>query len=318
MNVDDPNLGHARTRDRLERSYRDLVTSTDRAADTPHQVDSSSVLLWNPLAILTNVCHEGICDRLSQSFERIAGRHSPTLGPAASRDQRNGGVRRTARDRPSRGGVPSRSIRLAAKDWLRQTRRRCREVQSTVDMSLRRKPKPRDRSSRTASELEAFTAQARWIIEYHDRRGESLSTRAVALMGFTGVILALLSRSNLPGDAVANAWVTGLTFTTVALLLLTAYFCLRTLLPGEASAPAAEELRKEWNDWVRNSRRGKALGSVADSYLMAADPDIPSPVNDALNEANRKAEYFRNAGVAMLAALTSLAGLLLSVYSQVV
>lgn len=38
----------------------------------------------------------------------------------------------------------------------------------------------------------AFTEQAKWLIERHLRRSEGLATRAAAILGFTGVTLALL------------------------------------------------------------------------------------------------------------------------------
>jgi|GEM_PF-2586329 len=167
------------------------------------------------------------------------------------------------------------------------------------------------------AELEAFAEQSRWLIEYHDRRGESLSSRAVALMGFCGVILALLGRGDLPKGASANAWVTVAAALTVGLLVLTAYFCLRTLLPGTASAPGVDELRQRWKDWTRRSGRGKVLGFIADSYLMVDDLDERFPVGDAYVEADRRAKFFKNAALAMLAALTSLVVLLVAIYQQV-
>lgn len=59
-------------------------------------------------------------------------------------------------------------------------------------------PAPKDRSAVTKAELEAFIDQSRWLIEYHDKRGDSFTTRATALLGFSGVILVLLLRGPLP------------------------------------------------------------------------------------------------------------------------
>jgi hypothetical protein len=41
-------------------------------------------------------------------------------------------------------------------------------------------------------ESAAFAAHARWLIEQHNKRSEAFTTRSVALLGFQGVILALL------------------------------------------------------------------------------------------------------------------------------
>ena len=74
---------------------------------------------------------------------------------------------------------------------------------------------------------------------------------------------------------------------TVAFLLLTAYFCLRTLLPGSASAPGVDELRRDWLRWTEKQGRGKTLGLIADSYLMVNDMKDDFPVGDAYAEADR-------------------------------
>ena len=43
-----------------------------------------------------------------------------------------------------------------------------------------------------SGETDAFTTQARWLLEWHNKRNNGFSTRSVAILGFTGVILALL------------------------------------------------------------------------------------------------------------------------------
>ena len=43
-------------------------------------------------------------------------------------------------------------------------------------------------------EIDAFKDQARWLLEWHNKRNDGFATRAVALLGFAGVIVALLPR----------------------------------------------------------------------------------------------------------------------------
>jgi hypothetical protein len=182
----------------------------------------------------------------------------------------------------------------------------------------KKEPPPKDRSSVTKSELDAFIAQSRWLIDYHDKRGDSLTTRATALLGFSGVILALLLRGPLPSGVSITTAMQVAGVATVLLLLACALFCLLTILPGPTTAPGVDELRQHWVGWLAKDRRGKVLGDIADSYLMAHDsPDDSFPVGDAYARADRRAGFFNVAASAMLAALTCLAFLLFLIYQQV-
>lgn len=187
-----------------------------------------------------------------------------------------------------------------------------------MNLRPRRRPATRTGGGTTTNfdEAEAFVGHARWLIEYHNKRADTFSTRAVALLGFTGVILALFSRTRLPGDSALDIPVFVLIVATVGLLLLTAYFCLRTLLVTNSSAPGADDLKDMWTRWASNTRRGKAHGDIAETYIKAKKPDIVNPVEDAIQEADHRSDYFKNAVAAMLAALFVLAILLLVISSQ--
>ena len=183
----------------------------------------------------------------------------------------------------------------------------------------RKPPEPpaRDVSARTKAELEAFTEQAKWLIEYHDKRGDSFTTRATALLGFSGVILALLLRSPLPEGVNYTGCIQIAGIATISSLLVCAIFSLLTLAPGSSSAPGIEELRDKWTDWLDKEGRGKVLGDIADSYLMAHKGSKHVPVVMAHKRARWRAGYFMTAAGAMLTALVSLAILLLLVYEQI-
>lgn len=81
-------------------------------------------------------------------------------------------------------------------------------------------------------EIDAFNEQARWLLEWHNKRTDGFSTRSVALLGFTGVILALLPRGlDLDGRIDATLGIRIALIATAALLLCTAAFCLLVLAP---------------------------------------------------------------------------------------
>ena len=185
-------------------------------------------------------------------------------------------------------------------------------------MNLRRRPATRTGGGTAPDfdEAEAFVDHARWLIEYHNKRADTFSTRAVALLGFAGVILALFGRTNLPGDSALHIPIFILIVATVGLLLLTAHFCLRTLLVTRSSAPGAADLRGMWSTWANGKRRGTAHGDIAETYLKAKTPNIVNPVEDAIQEADRRSEQFKNAVAAMLAALACLSVILLLIASQ--
>jgi len=165
-------------------------------------------------------------------------------------------------------------------------------------------------------EAKAFVDHARWLIEYHNKRSDAFGTRAVALLGFSGVTLALLSRGSLPGGVEPDACLFVLVVATVALLLLTAYFCLRTIVVTRSSAPSSDDLKEMWSKWASAERRGSAHGDIAETYLKAKTPDVVNPVEDAVEEAKNRSRWFRNATAAMLAALACLAILLLLIASK--
>ncbi|NYD40034.1 hypothetical protein [Nocardioides panaciterrulae] len=177
-------------------------------------------------------------------------------------------------------------------------------------------PAPKDRSAITKAELEAFIDQSRWLIEYHDKRGDSFTTRATALLGFSGVILVLLLRGPLPEGVELTTSLKVAGITTVVLLLMCALFCLLTVLPGPTTAPGVDEHRERWKRWLAKEGRGKVLGDIADSYLMAHDAQDGFPVGDAYTRADRRAGFFITAAAAMLVSLISLAVLLFLIYQQ--
>lgn len=53
-----------------------------------------------------------------------------------------------------------------------------------------------NQTSAPADDSLVFTEQARWLLEWHNSRSESFASRAVAILGFDGVIMALIIQAS--------------------------------------------------------------------------------------------------------------------------
>ncbi|KQQ42133.1 hypothetical protein ASF50_14950 [Nocardioides sp. Leaf307] len=167
-----------------------------------------------------------------------------------------------------------------------------------------------------ADEIERFTDQARWLFAYHESRGESLHTRAVALLGFVGVTLALLLGSNLPEGLDVTCLMKVLFALTVATLLLAGGCCLLTFKTRESKVPSVSQLRENWQDWVDDKRRGTAAKDVAEMLLRARELHEDSAVDWAMKTADFRARWFGYAVFSMGVSLASLSVLLVVVGHQ--
>jgi len=167
-------------------------------------------------------------------------------------------------------------------------------------------------------EIAVFTEQGRWLFEYHDGRSESFCSRAVALLGFTGVILALLLRgSALPRGIDANCLLkTGFT-SAVASLLITSVSCLATLRARRLNVPPVQQLRTNWYSWVGKKRRGSAAKDVTEMYLSAKNLDEDSALDWALKTASARGSWFGRAVFFMGLSLASITVVLADVGWQI-
>lgn len=162
-------------------------------------------------------------------------------------------------------------------------------------------------------EIEQFQEQARWLIAYHDSRGESLSTRAVALLGFAGVILALMLRPNLPNGVDVDWWLAFTFVMAVGGLIATIACCLQTVKSRELQVPGAEQTRRQWRHYVQGSLRGRVAANVTETYLGGKDLNKTSTLDWAAHSANSRARWFQRAVAAMLFSLASLTVVLATV-----
>ncbi len=168
------------------------------------------------------------------------------------------------------------------------------------------------------SEIEAFTEQARWLLEWHNKRNDGFATRSVAILGFTGVIIALLPRGlDLRGGLQATEGIRWSLMATAAFLFVAAVSCIFVLAPQKTAAPSIEQLRREWRDHAAGKTRNTAHQNIAESLLHGTDVTADnSPIDQASVEATRRGRWFTSAVVALLAALGFLAAVVVQVSLQ--
>lgn len=162
----------------------------------------------------------------------------------------------------------------------------------------------------------AFVEQARWLVDYHGRRSDSFSTRAVALLGFGGVMLALVVRTSLPAGIKADTAVKVAIPVTLGFLVLGACCSLFALWPRKLSAPGVKQLRDNWSSWVNSERRDHATFDIAETFLGAKDLTKPGVLDSNYNEPNGRAMWFRAAAVCMVLSVVSLTVVLTDLYMQ--
>lgn len=175
---------------------------------------------------------------------------------------------------------------------------------------------PRDRESDRA-ELALLIEQARWLLDYHNRRNDSLGQRSVALLGFTGVVLALVPTAlTVPDNLKTSGWLYASLYATLATLLATAGLCLKAVATKHTGAPAIRSLRTQLRDHTTGTRSGKAHVDLAESLLHGLNVEATSPVDLAYAEADTRARWFRAATVALVVSLVSLAALVVQIFRQ--
>lgn len=158
-----------------------------------------------------------------------------------------------------------------------------------------------------------FIDQARWLLDWHNRRAEAFTSRAVALLGFIGAILALLLQGvGLKGIEPTN-WTWFWLVTSAIGLLVAALFAILTILPRGVQMPGVAELRRHWQQHAAEPIDGSTKSQFAEDLLLGSDLAKPSPLTDGLDEANKRAKRFKVSIRAMLVAFVLLTGLLFNI-----
>ena len=162
--------------------------------------------------------------------------------------------------------------------------------------------------SSVRSDAEVYIDQARWLLEWHNRRSEGFVNRAIGVLGFDGVALALVVQA--PGSDTSSPSALG--WTLIGLLLVafvvSAAFALATLWSVGVTAPSPDQLRRWWDRHRKNPENGSAAPNIAESFLDSLGGGM-SPVATARDSADRRAKRFKFA-LAPLAIATPLLALL--------
>jgi hypothetical protein len=167
------------------------------------------------------------------------------------------------------------------------------------------------------AELALLIEQARWLLDYHNDGSDRLGQRSVALLGFTGVVLALVPTAlTVPSDLKTSGWLYASLYATLSALVVTAGLCLKALATKRTGAPAISRLRTQLRDHTTGTRTGKAHVDLAESLLHGLKVEATSPVDLAYAEANTRARWFRAATVALVVSLAALASLVVQIFQQ--
>lgn len=162
-----------------------------------------------------------------------------------------------------------------------------------------------------------FLEQARWLLEWHNKRSEAITTRATALLGFVGVVLALLLQGSRIGGIDPQWWTWLLLVASLGGLLTTGVFALRAVLPQEVNMPSVSQLREWWAKQIAEPGRDRTGAQIAESILFGQDTDADSPISDAVMEASGRADDFKVAAIALLCTFAPVSGLVLDVLTRV-
>lgn len=161
-----------------------------------------------------------------------------------------------------------------------------------------------------------YIEHAKWLLEWHNKRSEAITTRAVALLGFIGVMFSLL----LQGVSLDGLEPTGWTWTwfglTAALLLGAACLALSCVTTTAVEMPSVEEFRKQWGGHMQRPKEGTGVPDIAEGLLNAKNPTGPAPVVEARNEADTRVKWFKKALFTLLGSFAFL--IVLTVLQNVV
>lgn len=158
-----------------------------------------------------------------------------------------------------------------------------------------------------------FLDQARWLLEWHNKRSEALTTRAVALLGFVGVIFTLLLQGATIKDLDPTVAIKVLLVVTAAALFVTAALALRCIATTSVKMPSVQGLQLEWAKHQQKPEPGAGAPNLTEEVLDAQGNAEVSPLESAKDEADERAKRFKAAAWVLVVALVLLAILTVTV-----
>lgn len=163
----------------------------------------------------------------------------------------------------------------------------------------------------TASrDTQSFLDQAKWLMDYHSKRNDSAEQRAVGVIAFSGVLLAILPRGFAPNSH-PGPWIIGTYVVCVALILAAVIMGISALIPRKTEAPGVRQLREMWHEHLEPSgeRRRDRHNDIAETLLLGESLTDKSPVDHAKDEADTRTARLKRAYYTLALALIAVAAL---------
>jgi hypothetical protein len=156
---------------------------------------------------------------------------------------------------------------------------------------------------------QAFLDQARVLADWHRQRADGFESKASTLIGFSGVILTLLTLTSSPISHVRGSWQTLLVILAVlgaVAFLVAAVAAVVVMNPRQYRYAARSQLRREWENYRDHPSLTTAqiLGMLADQLICAGDK---SPIDTLADDALDRGKWVRVSVVSLLVGLGLLA-----------
>ncbi len=152
---------------------------------------------------------------------------------------------------------------------------------------------------------QAFLDQARALADWHRQRADGFESKASTVIGFSGVILTLLTLTSPPISDVRGYWQTLLVTLVVlaaAALLVAAVASVLVMKPREYRYAARTQLRREWENYRDDPSltTAQVLGMLADQLICAGDK---SPIDTLAEDALDRGRWVRRSVTSLLVGL---------------
>lgn len=155
---------------------------------------------------------------------------------------------------------------------------------------------------------------ARWVMEWHNKRAEGAATRAVAVLGFAGVTLALLVQGAGLNGLKPSGWTWFFAVVGATLLLVASLFALLAISTKKVRMHNTAQLRSWWGDYL--SKPNHDFGpDLAETVLLSKQITEDSPISTAEDEASDRVCWFKCSVWTLGLALVDLGALGLNVLS---
>lgn len=161
-----------------------------------------------------------------------------------------------------------------------------------------------------------YIEHARWLLEWHNKRSEALTTRAVALLGFNGVILSLLLQG-IPIAVEPSGWTWVWFGLTVVSLLVSAILALACVYATKVEMPSVQALREQWANHAAEPQDGAGVPQIGEDLVQGMTLNQPAPLTTAKAEADLRVARFKGSALALLFAVIFLAILITNVLLNV-